>query len=261
MEKYISIKNDNYDIPAILNCPRGENLPCVIMCHGTASDKNEVGGMYADLAQALAEKGIASIRFDFAGCGDSTVSGICQTFMAEVSDTEKAYEYALTVENIDADRMGIIGFSQGGRVMAQFLDSYGDRIKAAVSWSGACHNGIGVFGGWFDGFYSTAEKQGFADIPMGWREPLTVPLGWFEDIKATRPMDALAKYSGSLLAVAGEKDEAVPCGHALEIAALNEKWRAVIMPGADHTFNVLSEDRSTAQTVIDTTAQWFSKHL
>ena len=124
MEKAILIKSDKYDIPAVVNIPDGEKLPFVIMCHGTASDKNEVGNMYADLAAALAEKGIASIRMDFAGCGDSTDTGINQTFMAEVDDTVKAYEYMCENEQVDTAKAGIIGFSQGGRVMAQFMDTH-----------------------------------------------------------------------------------------------------------------------------------------
>ena len=81
MNKSTEIAGRNYSIPAIVTLPEtGGKHPCVIMCHGTASDKNEVGNMYADLADSLAAKGIASVRFDFAGCGDSKVSTMEQSF-------------------------------------------------------------------------------------------------------------------------------------------------------------------------------------
>ncbi|MBR5520873.1 MAG: alpha/beta fold hydrolase [Oscillospiraceae bacterium] len=261
MEKALFIKNEKYDIPAIVNIPAGEKLPFVVMCHGTASDKNEAGNMYADLAAALAEKGVASIRMDFAGCGDSTDSGINQTFMNEVSDTVKAYEYMCENETVDTGRMGIIGFSQGGRVMAQFMDTHRDKAKAAVSWSGACHNGIGVFAGWFEAFYEKAVKEGYVAMPMDWRSDFIVPLQWFEDIRNTNPMDALKKYTGPLLCVAGSADVLVPCAHADEIAATNEKAEVIIYEGADHTFNVLTGDKSIAQDVITTTADWLAENL
>ena len=57
MEKNILIKSEKYEIPAVVNMPQGDKLPFVVMCHGTASDKNEAGNMYADLASLLAEKG------------------------------------------------------------------------------------------------------------------------------------------------------------------------------------------------------------
>ena len=261
MEKFVTVKTDRYDIPAIVTLPQGGNFPCVIMCHGTASDKNEAGNMYKDLAASLCEKGIASIRFDFAGCGDSKVSTICQTFMAEVADTAAVYDYICNTGKVNTARIGIIGFSQGGRVMAQFLSDHGEKIKAAVSWSGACHNGAGVMQGWFDAFYDAAVEKGYADIPMGWREPLRLPLGWFDDIKSTKPFDALTAYKGSLLAVGGRNDMLVPCEHVDEIISLNDSWTGVIYDDADHTFNCLSDDISVAQDCILMTAEWFSENL
>ena len=132
VEKFF-LKSEKYDIPAILTLPEGiDKAPCLIMCHGTGSSKDEAGNQYVDLAAQLAEKGIASIRFDFAGCGESADSGINQTFMAEVNDTIKVYNYICTRAEIAPERVGIIGYSQGGRVMAMFLDSHYDKIKAAV---------------------------------------------------------------------------------------------------------------------------------
>ena len=260
-EKFL-IPSEKYDIPAVLTLPaKAENAPCLIMCHGTGSSKDEVGNQYADLSALLAEKGIASIRFDFAGCGESSDSGINQTFMAEVKDTEKIYQYLMGREDIDADRIGIIGYSQGSRVMAMFLDNYHDKIKAAVSWSGACHNGIGVFSGWFDAFYPQAKEKGFAAVPMGWRSDLIVPLDWFKEVKNTNPMDALNKFKGDLLVIAGDADFLVPMPHCEEIAATNQKSQLVIYHDADHSFNVLTEDKSISENVIRTTADWLAEHL
>ena len=256
------LKSEKYDIPAILTLPdNGGKVPCVVMCHGTGSSKDEAGNQYADLADMLAEKGIASIRFDFAGCGESTDSGIKQTFIAEVEDTKTAYDYACLRPEIDSDRIGIIGYSQGGRVMAMFLDTHYDRIKAAVSWSGACHNGEGAFAGWFDMFYPKAVENGYAAIPLGWRSDLIVPLAWFDQIRATNPMDALKKYTGELLVMAGDADVLVPMPHCEEIAATNEKAELIIYHDADHNFNVMTDDQSISQDLLMTTAEWFAEKL
>lgn len=45
-------------------------------------------------------------------------------------------------------------------------------IRFAISWSGACHNGIGVFKGWFNEYYKEALESGYAKIPLFWREDL-----------------------------------------------------------------------------------------
>lgn len=262
MKEKLLLKSELYDIPAVFTLPEnGEKVPCVIMCHGTGSSKDEAGNQYLDLADLLAERGVASVRFDFAGCGESADSGINQTFMAEVADTRKAYEYACSRPEVDSGRIGIIGYSQGGRVMAMFLDTHHDKIKAAVSWSGACHNGTGVFGSWFDAFYDKAVQDGFVAVPMGWRSDLIVPLAWFDEIRATNPMDALKKYNGDLLVMAGDADMLVPMPHCEEIAATNEKAELIVYHDADHNFNVLTDDKSISQDVVLTTAQWLAEKL
>ena len=83
-------------------------------------------------------------------------------------------------------------------------------IKFAISWSGACHDGIGVFKGWFDEYYQEALENGYAKIPMFWRENLLLSKKWFDDIRDTTPMMGLIMYAGPILAIAGDKDELVP---------------------------------------------------
>ena len=44
----------------------------VLLFHGWVSYRHEVGGFYTQLAQSLAQQGIALLRFDFYGCGESS---------------------------------------------------------------------------------------------------------------------------------------------------------------------------------------------
>ena len=90
-----------------------KTYPAVILCHGTASNKDEVGGLFKILARTLRENNIASIRFDFAGCGQSKAPEEELTFLGEVSDTEKVLEYLKSHPNIKD--IGILGFSQGSK--------------------------------------------------------------------------------------------------------------------------------------------------
>src|SRR5699024_9468534 len=110
------------------------------------------------------------------------------TFYGEVSDTQKIYQYLQKHQSIDAERIGILGFSQGARVMAEFLGRRIGHINAAVSLSGACHNGEGVFRGWFEQYHAELEANGYAEIPMSWREDLILSKAWFEEIKGSQPM-------------------------------------------------------------------------
>ena len=172
MEKLITIYNTEYAIPAVFSySQKHEKMPAVILCHGTGSQKNEVGNLFAEMSKRLLNIGIASIRLDYAGCGDSKACQTKLSFCGEVNDTKKVYQYLYTQDFIDCNNIGILGFSQGARVMAELLKEV-HSLKFAISWSGACHDGIGVFKGWFDEYYQEALENGYAKIPMFWRENL-----------------------------------------------------------------------------------------
>ena len=244
MEKSIAIDNKEYTIPAIFSySEKNEKMPTVILCHGTGSQKNEVGNLFVELSRKLLNIGIASIRFDYAGCGDSKADQTKLSFCGEVNDTKTVYQYLCTQEIVDCNNIGILGFSQGARVMAELLKDVSP-IRFAISWSGACHNGIGVFKGWFNEYYKEALESGYAKIPLFWREDLLLSKKWFDDICDTTPMVGIQRYAGPILAIAGDEDELVPYHHAKEIVenSKNNKSKVVIVPNSNHTFNVLTDD-------------------
>ena len=264
MEQTLLLSQKHYDIPTVLCLPDdfAAPFPAVILCHGTGSHKDEVGDLFRRLADKLARCGIASVRFDFAGCGDSRAAGQQLTFLGEVQEVLTIYQALCQHPSMDPDRIGILGFSQGARVMAEFLKT-SSPIATAVSWSGACHDGPGVFSGWYPLYYEEAVQKGFARIPMGWRDDLLVCRAWFDEIRDTRPMDGFSAYSGPVLAIAGTADNIVPCQHAQEILArcTNADSRARILPGADHTFCVLTENQQLAEQVLAETVIWFRRYL
>ena len=261
MEKSVLIKGDNCDIPGVLSYTETTyKMPAVILCHGTGAQKNEVGNLFAILAEKLLQRGIASVRIDYVGCGDSKADQRQLTFLGEVEDTKRTYQYICDLEYIDQENIGILGFSQGARVMAELLKEI-QEFTCVASWSGACQNGRGAFESWFQEYYQEAKEQGYAKIPMGWRDDLLLSKQWFDEIENTTPMEGFRKYAGPVLAIAGSADEIVPCSHAKEIMAesTNEQSKMLILPGADHIFNVLSEDKTIAEQVLNTTVDWFAK--
>ena len=64
------------EVPITLVTPTraaDERFPLVVLAHGHGGSRWE-GGAFPAVAEALALKGIASVRMDFPGCGDSTES-------------------------------------------------------------------------------------------------------------------------------------------------------------------------------------------
>lgn len=263
METKLYLENSAYVIPAVFNRPEsGAKSPAVILCHGTGSDKDEVRGMFARLAELLEAEGIASIRMDFADCGERCGKGELLTFQGEVSDVECAYSFLLKQEDIDCGHIAILGFSQGARVMAEFLGKHPE-LSCAVSWSGTCHNGVGIYASVFDEFYDRATRNGFAAMPLTWRGDLHFSVDWFNELKNTSPVDSLRNYTAPVLAFSGVKDVIVPYTHANEIAAAggNPESEVHIIPRADHTFNVFTGDDRDATFVLSKTVNWIKQHI
>ncbi len=261
-ESSLMLEGRYYQIPAILTTPSAQNdVPAVVLLHGTGADKNEVGGLYKRLAAALAEQGIASLRIDFAGTGDSPVGYRHYNLSTAVSDAQTALSYLMYLDGIDKHRLGLVGFSQGG-LIAQLLAGNDDRVQAMVLWSSVGGDGQGNFARLFDKHYPEAQKRGYSDVSFRWRPPLAFDRTWFEEVEANTSLSDLKHYHGALLAIAGAEDVAVPYETSERIinAAGSFESKLKIISGADHIYNVIgpAADPSRSEILLNLTSEWLA---
>ena len=108
-------------IAGTLNLPDGKsNAPAVVLLHGFGSSKDEVGGMYARVAKALADKGVASLRIDFRGFGKSDGDAGATSVDLQLEDAKLAVAFLAKTQGVDKSRIGTLGFSLGGAVAMLF---------------------------------------------------------------------------------------------------------------------------------------------
>ena len=265
VEYRIDIPAGDHVIPAILAVPKagGPNAehPGVLMLHGFASQKDEVGDMYKREARYLAVAGYASLRIDFAGSGDSTQPETDNTFDGMVSDARIALDWLIDHSATNDSRVGILGFSLGSRIAATVAGT-DDRIAAFANWSGAVENGTDGWEYFFDTYYDQAEANGSVIVDLGWRT-IELSIEWFDTMAASHALDDVAGYYGPLLAIAGEDDMDVDPIVSRELilnaGSLDATLR--ILPGADHIYHVLGPDQTLAEQVMLLTAEWFSDKL
>jgi hypothetical protein len=215
--------------------------------------------MYLRLAQKLAARGYASLRIDFAGSGDSTLPQTAFTYTEEVSDTETALTWLTRNANVDAGALGLVGFSQGGRVAATVAGT-DPRVKALATWSTWIEDGSTAYLLFGPDAYRQAQENGQVLVDLGFRT-WTFSLAFFESIRSSHPLQDIAAYRGPLLGIDGSDDFLWPQTKQELFAAGSFDEALHVVPGADHIYGVLGADQTQAEDVLDTTATWFAENL
>ena len=226
---------------------------------GTGSSRHEAGNGYDVAAPLLAKAGLASLRIDFMGAGDSKASDVDYSPTSANIDAKAAADYLAALEAVDGDAIGIMGWSQGGMNAMLAAAAYPDTFKAVVTWAGA----TGMKGGNFAQRYETAKKDGYTVTEYDWREPMRVGLRWYEDMAATDVLKKIAGYPGPILAIQGEADVIVvpeTAGKIVE-ASTNSASKTHMIKDCDHTFNVFSGSFSAVEEASEATAEYMLQHL
>ena len=258
-ETSVSIQNGTYQIPAIVCLPEGKGpFPAVVMLHGTGSDKNEAGGGYKLAAPELAKAGIASIRIDFVGNGDSKADYINYNYTTAISDANAAAKYLAGLAVIDGTRIGIMGWSQGG-TDAMLAAGHNRSFKSVVTWAGAPDLSMLAT----KENYAEARKNGFYNLTFDWRSPLKLGLKWFEEVYGTDVLKVFSYSDAPVLALNGAADTTVDPANAQKIVAAskNKSSKVLLIEGADHTFNIFTGNMKAFNQLVTATVDWFSKTL
>ncbi len=257
-ENYVKIGKQ---IVGILAQPEEtDKAPAILMCHGFASHKNEVGDMYKRLAEKLAHEGIASLRIDFPGWGESGGEMADSSIETRVNAAAEAYKYLSNLDSVDTARMGILGFSMGGATAIISAGENPSWYKSMVTWSSAGNLGKNFMSSLGKERFDEAMEKGIITIDLGWRE-VTLKKGFFEKLSKYDVMKNLEKYPGAFLCIAGTEDFSAAHIPEFTSRAKGRPTEGVLLSGADHIFGVLGEDQTTAENVMDKTLAWFKQTL
>lgn len=163
--KNIEIPGTRGNIPATIQLSaksaRGEELPLVVLCHGFTGNR-QGDGHFAPLAEDLAAHGIATVRLDFAGCGDSTEPYTNYTLANMAADVDSVIGYMQATYG--TGKTALVGHSMGGRLASLYPQLGQYPVTALALWSPA--NGTGLQGLEFlsiDNFAVVEEMAARAD--------------------------------------------------------------------------------------------------
>lgn len=230
----VAFMSDGMRISGILHLPESEHPPCVIASHGLLSSKDSQ--KYIALGHRMSEKGMAMLRFDFRGIGESEGDEEDNTISKKLTDLGSSVQFVRSHLGIGT-RLGLVGSSLGG-FLSLIQASKDEGIGATVIWATPFH---------LDDLETKEQKE---DYPLP-------PKVFFEDLPNHRLLPILPGVSNCLV-IHGEEDELVPAEEAYRIFChLGLPKELHVIGGADH--RLTGPDHR--QRAIDLTVDWFKKSL
>jgi hypothetical protein len=251
----VEFERGGITLRGMLHMPGGEGAaPGVVILHGFGGNRIGNGFAYVKTSRALAAVGIASLRFDFAGSGESDGRFEDMSVLTELEDARAALEFLSRREGVDPERLGVLGHSVGGFVAAMLLEDA--RISSGVLCAAVAERSL------FDDEKppdadEQLDRQGFVAIG-----PHRVGRRFGDDAEVADPLGCLSRSRADVLVIHGEADEAVPPEHSRLLGDAaggrsGARTEVVFVPEADHGFNRLDHH----EELVRRTVEWFASTL
>ena len=245
----VRFEGDHGMLSAAVQSPAGlKRYPVVLLLHGFTSSKDDF--VIRGLADELEARGIASLRFDFNGHGESEGRFEDMTIPNETEDAKKALSYAASLPGVTG--VAVAGHSQGGVVAAMLAGELGNgKIRAAVLLSPAAMLQDEIRNGrWFEARFDPSnlpDRIMALGHPVG-REYLRTAM--------TLPFyETAGAYRGPVRIIQGTGDSLVPVSCAKRVHESIAGSELVLLPGLNHSYT------QNLREAVDSAAEFLAREL
>ena len=267
-------KTAGITLAATLTIPRGAGpFPAAVLITGSGPQNRDEELMdhrpFLVLADYLTRHGIAVLRADDRGVGQSTGVFKNATTADFATDAEAGVAYLKTRPEIDARRIGLIGHSEGG-VIAPMVAARNRDVAFIVMMAGTGVPGAEVL--------ATQRRlitaaEGLKEVPAAAQKTPDTP--WFKFFLSYDPATALRNVHCPVLVINGSKDLQVSPEQNLPAirAALQESGNRDVeideLPGLNHLFQTAKTGAPTeysqiqetmSPVALDKIASWILAH-
>lgn len=242
----VKIQGDHGLLDAVVQKPKmkdGEKVRVAIICHGFGSDKERP--LLKSIADSLQAKGVASIRFDFNGCGMSEGRYEDMTVPNEIVDAGKVVGYAM--QQPWAGDISLVGHSQGGVVASMVAGELKGSIRSVALCAPAAVLRDDALRGQVQGATYDA-----GNIPQTVTVPgrnLHVGRNYFVTAQTLPIYETAWQYDGPVVLVHGTADRIVPYTYSERYKAGYKDAQLHLLPGVDHSFTTEQSRLRTASIV------------
>jgi putative redox protein len=238
-----------HKLAARLDAPDGEAKAYALFAHCFTCGKDVFAARR--VAQALTDHGIAVLRFDFTGLGDSEGEFANTNFSSNVADLVAAADFLRT--NYQAPRL-LIGHSLGGAA-ALASAAQMPEVKAVVTIA-APSTTISITG-MFSQHLDEIAREGEAEVQLAGR-PFRIKQQFVDDAGEHNLKGMIAGLRRALLVMHAPGDDTVGLANAMEIFTAAKHPKSFIsLDSADH----LLTQREDAAYVANLIAAWSDRYL
>lgn len=225
----------------------GTKYPMIVRAHG--GPNSQYSTSFSHDFQLLAAEGYVVLYTNprgSSGYGEPFGKAIWADWgNKDLKDVMAGVDYVIKQGYVDANRLGIYGWSYGG-IMTNYGITRTNRFKAAVS-------------GASEGDYSSC--YGYDDLHLWWEEELGLPWKNYELYRKISPIKDVEKVKTSTLFMCGQFDYRCPLPQSeqmfLSLKKLGLETELVIYPGESHGIRSLDFQLDRLKRVTN----WFNKYL
>lgn len=231
-KKHVELQSRGLVLRGYFETPEdGAPFPTLVMFHGFGSCMAEKHFVLARLSRALVAAGVATVRFDFGGSGESDGEFIDVTPKTELEDGLAIMGFAAGLPEVDASRLMLMGFSLGGFVAANVAARVPELVERLILMSpgGEPHR---------------RQERMLAELGWCGKGALRLGEGYIRDGYELDPFDEdgspgklAGSYEGAVHIIQGLEDAAVPPQTAERYAALYSNAEVTYVEGADHAYD------------------------
>ncbi|GHS87937.1 hypothetical protein AGMMS49957_08680 [Synergistales bacterium] len=205
-------------------------LPTVIFFHGFTMDRVGLRGLHEQFARECVKNGLACVRFDFYGLGESEGDFCEMTPLSEVEQAVAIYKWTCEQPFADAGNVFLAGHSLGGAVAAMTAPRV--QPKALVLWAATISLYLSVIE---RGKNNGGKVEGGYDLGG-----ILLSDAFVEEVRRLDIANLSQGYHGHALLVHGSQDEQVQVESVyLYEDVYKESARIHILEGADHQFSLI----------------------
>lgn len=265
-EKTIDFNVDGQKVVGTLAVPdRAAKPPVVLLLHGFTGSRDELEipavkeGIFERAARMWSEKGLASLRIDFRGSGESDGKFEDTTVDGQVKDALAAIDFLAASSEVDGSKIAIVGWSMGGAVASAAAGRTTHPLTSVSVWAPGTNMGSAVTFLLGPEFVKKGLASGDSAVTtkLPWGADVTLKAAFFQSLYTVDPVAEITRYKGPLLVAVGTRDDVVfpqPAAGQILLDYHDGPEELWVRP-MDHAFNAF-EGTETVDELIAKTADF-----